>query len=737
MSRRIVTLALFTALSCPLGTHAQVHGDPDVYRFEYDETGNLISRTEETGGRVDTTTLPPDASGRNRPSSVGQTPLEWDANGNLTRKGNLFFSYDFRNRLMQVRNSLGQVLAVNTYDAFGRRVRQVVGDDVIETVWSRWQPTETYANGILTIRRIYGQGLDEIVLVEWDLDADGVLEQSYLPLYDSTGNLALVADSQGKPIERYSYSPYGKRRVYVDLTPPEIEQVRVVGDEIWVEISEMVNTTLVMEGTASGAITLLLAGGTPVSLTTAPFVLHSKRHRLNFVPEPIPQDGTEVTLFLEQVVISDLFLNQSTADFTVTFDWPPGDAVVFDNTPPKIVEIGYKDAVVEVEFSEEVDPATASTAIQTSGYVTDWSVRADRYRLIAAAPIPEGTHDFLVTTGLKDLVGQSLADSFSFQLHVYPDTPSWVAYRVPDSREVSESTIANEFGFHGLPHDPVTGFIYMRNRYFDPELGRFITADPMGYADGPSMYQFAGNDPINKRDPLGLLISTGERELTLIRQIIENSGRPDLAATLGLDDGYLDIPGSLMLEWAGAAGGDPTIKLLFKSIIDQLLEIDLRLVAEENLESFVGAKTSPPKIRETKFGKKYFFDIRLDPSIIANVRLRLQLDKWSGISLDVAVVHEIGHAAGTKEKGLTDTTRVLGMAGPTDQIAVDREDSYRMRLGLEQRRDHVVPAVYCPRGAWESDLCQMKMFCAARGIPTTNRGCQDRWQAYRAAIPRR
>jgi len=61
-----------------------------------------------------------------------------------------------------------------------------------------------------------------------------------------------------------------------------------------------------------------------------------------------------------------------------------------------------------------------------------------------------------------------------------------------------------EFGYQGLPRDPETGLIYFRNRYYDPELGRFISADPKGYVDGPSEYAFEMDDPANGADPLGL-----------------------------------------------------------------------------------------------------------------------------------------------------------------------------------------------------------------------------------------
>ncbi len=45
---------------------------------------------------------------------------------------------------------------------------------------------------------------------------------------------------------------------------------------------------------------------------------------------------------------------------------------------------------------------------------------------------------------------------------------------------------------------------YMRNRWYEPKTGRFLSEDPIGLQGGINPYTFAGNDPINGRDPTGL-----------------------------------------------------------------------------------------------------------------------------------------------------------------------------------------------------------------------------------------
>ncbi len=60
------------------------------------------------------------------------------------------------------------------------------------------------------------------------------------------------------------------------------------------------------------------------------------------------------------------------------------------------------------------------------------------------------------------------------------------------------------FRFKGAFSDPNhTGLSYMRNRWYEPESGRFMSEDPIGLAGGINPYSFAANNPITLSDPSG------------------------------------------------------------------------------------------------------------------------------------------------------------------------------------------------------------------------------------------
>ena len=57
--------------------------------------------------------------------------------------------------------------------------------------------------------------------------------------------------------------------------------------------------------------------------------------------------------------------------------------------------------------------------------------------------------------------------------------------------------------FQGQYCDAETGLHYNRHRYYDPQMGRFTTQDPISLAGGVNLYQYAPN-PVGYIDPFGL-----------------------------------------------------------------------------------------------------------------------------------------------------------------------------------------------------------------------------------------
>jgi RHS repeat-associated core domain len=67
----------------------------------------------------------------------------------------------------------------------------------------------------------------------------------------------------------------------------------------------------------------------------------------------------------------------------------------------------------------------------------------------------------------------------------------------------NDATLPGSLRFQARPYDAETGLYYFRARYYDPDLARFVSEDPIGLEGGINPYAFAGNDPVNAGDPSG------------------------------------------------------------------------------------------------------------------------------------------------------------------------------------------------------------------------------------------
>ena len=64
----------------------------------------------------------------------------------------------------------------------------------------------------------------------------------------------------------------------------------------------------------------------------------------------------------------------------------------------------------------------------------------------------------------------------------------------------------NPFRYRGYYFDKETGLYYLKTRYYDSEVGRFISQDSIAYAEpqtvnGLNLYAYCGNNPVMYVDP--------------------------------------------------------------------------------------------------------------------------------------------------------------------------------------------------------------------------------------------
>jgi RHS repeat-associated protein len=71
------------------------------------------------------------------------------------------------------------------------------------------------------------------------------------------------------------------------------------------------------------------------------------------------------------------------------------------------------------------------------------------------------------------------------------------------TKYVSNGDFDETHGFTGKEYDSDTGLYYYNARWYDSELGRFISEDPAADPNNPNLYSYCGNNPLNRIDPSG------------------------------------------------------------------------------------------------------------------------------------------------------------------------------------------------------------------------------------------
>lgn len=107
------------------------------------------------------------------------------------------------------------------------------------------------------------------------------------------------------------------------------------------------------------------------------------------------------------------------------------------------------------------------------------------------------------TTSYYQADGLGSITSLSNSSAALANTYSYDSY---GSLTASSGTVVNPDRYTAREFDTETGIYYYRARYYDPQIGRLVTEDPLRFAAGPRYYAYVHNNPLIFGDPSGLKV---------------------------------------------------------------------------------------------------------------------------------------------------------------------------------------------------------------------------------------
>lgn len=422
-----------------------------IFRYQYDVNGNC-TRAEDENGLVDY-----EYDLLNRLISVaypGIIPIR--------------YSYDFRGRLQQIIYP-GGIRVSYSYDAADRLLSVNYPHGTTQYVYD--QVNNTLSKMILPsgITTEYGYDKAKRVISVFHRRFDKTLIMGFQYVFDGNGNRIRTEEisENGSRIVDFSYDKLNR---LINAKYPEGYE-KYTYDNLGNRLSKETTSALIKYE-------------------------YDKNNRL------IKTDDTQFFYDARGHLIKKVTPNK-VAQYT--YD-------IHDNL------IAYQDEKYDVRYTYDSEGRRTSKSINGEKifYIND--ARSSVTQVLIEVGKEKGTKIFYIY-GLSRLNQMSSKGSHSY-LYDYPDRN---IIALVDGREClcnrydyeafgllknSHSTIPNNFTYAGEVYEEETGLIFLRNRYYDPEMGRFISADPsLGELTNPQSfnpYAYAGNNPVNFIDPLGL-----------------------------------------------------------------------------------------------------------------------------------------------------------------------------------------------------------------------------------------
>lgn len=512
-------------------------------RREYDLNGNPTATVDPRGGR---TTFAYDAAGR---LTAITDPL-----GQVTG-----YVYDPRGQIVQVTHANGDVIQ-HVYDAAGREIRVVYPDGTIDRIYDaagRMTGVRDAATDIALsydalgrIAAVVDRRLQKTVGYTYDAagNRSGLIAPDGLTVqyaYDAANQLiqaqqgnqtfTFVYDADGRMVRQEAGSA-GSARVQMQIEYDDLDRpARMEYRDSANALLDSVRYTYDAAGNRSGAT---FADGDAVIYT------YDAANRLT-------GERRTGALRYEQSFEYDAAGNRTrqVVDGAVTtFQYNPANQLVEENGALRtLYTYDARNRLVTVSGG-----ATRSFAYNASGDMIDAngadgtsSYTYDAFRRRVAETTNGSTIRFLHdgvglgttilaeygVTGrlaagyaLTPFVDGRLARSSGSAVHYYlPDGLGSTRLLVDEAgapanryeydafgqtvvrpqRSARSGAVDNAYQFSARRWDEVAALYDNRARRYDPRLGRFLQADPLGQVEQTNLYQYARNNPATRIDPLG------------------------------------------------------------------------------------------------------------------------------------------------------------------------------------------------------------------------------------------
>jgi RHS repeat-associated protein len=469
-------------------------GDSTTLSYDYDLQGNLVESTNRRGQTVEY-----DYDGRGRVtemsgSASGALSYTYDGRGNVITitnpSGITNITYDAGDRVTLIEYPNGRSLEY-TYDTEGKRLSMENQDgEATHYTYDAAGRLETVSdeNGLLTTYTY-----DAVGRLETETNTNGTLTEYE---YDTAGRLTDItnydASSNVNSFFEYTYDLVGRKTAVVT----EDGSWSYDYDDAGQLIEAIFTSTTVGIPSTSIEYQYDNAGNRIATIENSV----TTNYTTNDLNQYTAVGGKALAYDDDGNLITQ---TQTSNNYSYVYDI---DNRLIQVTKPGGVIVSYeydvfgnRSAIVDNGVRTEllVDPFGNGNVIAEYDSLGARVVTYTYGMGLTSRTDALGVHGFFDTDATGSVIG--LTDNSGAIANKYIYTPF--------GDELYEAeTVSNNFEFHGSigATEDAENLLYMRERSYDVELGRFLSEDPLYLTgDVANLYRFANNDPIQFVDPTG------------------------------------------------------------------------------------------------------------------------------------------------------------------------------------------------------------------------------------------